>query len=90
MATRQTHAEQTQLGTYGVHEFGRGDLIEENKSASSLKLRLQECPFCAADPNRPRHHFETQQSPAAHVATEHNWSEVYKAKRGLSPRVASD
>jgi hypothetical protein len=48
---------------------------------------------CAADPNRPRHHFAAQQSPAAHVANEHDWHELDIADDGLlqqTKRVSGD
>jgi len=95
MATRQPTPSdgQTQLGDYtpGVHEFDRGDLLEvTQQGSSSPKIRLTECPFCAANPERQRHHFATQESPAAHVHNEHDWNELDIAKSSLSPRVASD
>lgn len=66
-STRQT----TFGDDYGTLEFEIGDLIERRESGRTTKLALTECPLCAADPSRPRHHFEEQESRAAHIADAH-------------------
>jgi hypothetical protein len=91
MSTRKptTRDGQSQLGDYspGVYEFSRGDLLEVTQNGTgSKKVRLRECPFCAADPERERHHFAAQESPASHVHNEHDWGELSIASGGLLQR----
>jgi hypothetical protein len=76
MATRQTHAEQSKLGTHSVHDFGRGDLLEDTSNGSSPKYILSECPICASDPNKPRYFFDEQESRPNHFAKKHTISDI--------------
>lgn len=70
----QTADEQTRLvDDFGVHTFELGDLIREGPTG---KLSLRECPLCAADPERPRHHFRVQESRAFHIYGEHDPSDI--------------
>lgn len=64
MATTQA----TLDAQYGVHDYALGDLLRRGAKG---KLHLRECPFCAADPNRLRYHFEEQESRPDHIIDEH-------------------
>lgn len=69
-------SEQARLGEYGVHHYQRGDLLERTGTGRTVKVRLTECPFCASDPKRPRHHFQANDSRAAHFRDQHSVSDV--------------
>jgi hypothetical protein len=67
---------QTRLGQYGRYEYEIGDLLENTASGRAVKLSLTECPLCASDPSRSRHHFGRHASIAHHIRTEHSDNEV--------------
>jgi len=64
-------SKQTVLEQFGRYEYQLGDLIEQQGTGRTDRLRLTECPLCAADPNRPRHRFGETEKPAVHIATVH-------------------
>lgn len=75
MATSTTQAALDDPRVY-VHDFERGDLLIDHGTGRSQKLLLSECPICAADPTRPRHHFGDGDSRPQHFRTRHDAGEI--------------
>jgi len=67
---------QTRLDQYGRDEYEQGDLLTDTGTGRAVKLSLTECPLCAVNPSRPRHHFGRHASVAHHIRTEHSAEEV--------------
>jgi hypothetical protein len=59
-------------GEYAVRDYDLGELIDDRGDGRTQKLVLTECPICATDPTRPRHHFARSAQRADHFAREHD------------------